>query len=148
MLVARPSCSVVSVLLRVCMNLCLNQGGNYTQRCAVTFGLILHKEEQRCEPLKLNVISCVLGDPRRETGQKSQESVHKPQLVKGKESENGIILRSSCFPAERLTAGPNRFTTCDCMHRYILKDCPKLWTAHGLMCQCGHPLMAACQLVA
>ena len=41
----------------------------------------------------------------------SQDRVHKPQLLKRKESRSGIELRSFCLPAyRRLTARPNRLT--------------------------------------
>ena len=39
---------------------------------------------------------------------KSQDSVHRPQLLKRKESQSGFELRSLCLPAWRLSAGPNR----------------------------------------
>ena len=41
---------------------------------------------------------------------KSQDSVHKPQLLKRKESRSGIEPRSFRLPAYRLTARPNRLT--------------------------------------
>ena len=44
-------------------------------------------------------------------GQKNkQESVHRPQLLKRKESRSGFKLRSLFLPAYRLTARPNRLT--------------------------------------
>ena len=43
-------------------------------------------------------------------GTKSQDSVHRPQLSKRKESRSGFEPRSLCLPAWRLTARPNRLT--------------------------------------
>ena len=43
-------------------------------------------------------------------GTKSQDRVHKPQLLKRKESRSGIEPRSFRLPAYRLTARPNRFS--------------------------------------
>ena len=40
----------------------------------------------------------------------SQDSVHKPQLLKRKESRSGIEPRSFRLPAYRLTARPNRLS--------------------------------------
>ena len=44
-------------------------------------------------------------------GIKSQDSVHRPQLFKKKESRSGFKLRSLCLPASSLTTGPNRLTS-------------------------------------
>ena len=41
-------------------------------------------------------------------GTKSQDSVHRPQLLKRKESRSGVEPRSLCLPASRLTARPKR----------------------------------------
>ena len=41
---------------------------------------------------------------------KSQDSVHRPQLLNGKESRSGFEPRSLCLPAYRFTARPNRLT--------------------------------------
>ena len=43
-------------------------------------------------------------------GTKSQDSVHKPQLLKRKESRSGIEPRSFRLPAFRLTYRPKRFS--------------------------------------
>ena len=43
-------------------------------------------------------------------GTKSQDSVHKPQLLKRRESRSGIEPRSFRLPAYRLTARPNRLS--------------------------------------
>ena len=39
---------------------------------------------------------------------KSQDSVHRPQLLKRNESQSGLEPRSLCLPAWRLSARPNR----------------------------------------
>ena len=44
-------------------------------------------------------------------GTKSQDRVHRPQLLKRKESRSGIEPRSFRLPAYRLTARPNRLST-------------------------------------
>ena len=44
-------------------------------------------------------------------GTKSQDSVHKPQLLERKESRSSIKPRSFCLPAYCLTARPNRLST-------------------------------------
>ena len=43
-------------------------------------------------------------------GTKSQDSAHRPQFWKRKESRSRFEPRSLCLPAYRLTAGPNRLT--------------------------------------
>ena len=43
-------------------------------------------------------------------GTKSQDSVHRPQLLKRRESRSGFEARPFCLPASRLTTRPNRLT--------------------------------------
>ena len=54
-------------------------------------------------------------------GTKSQDSVHRPQLLKRKDSRSRFVPRSFCLPAYRLTAGPNRLTMNEWIKIYIYK---------------------------
>ena len=50
-------------------------------------------------------VSLIVGDKVT-----TQDSVHRPQLLKGKEKRSRLEPRSFCLPAKRLTARPNRLT--------------------------------------
>ena len=50
----------------------------------------------------------------------SQDSVHKPQLLKRKESRSGIETMSFRLPAYRLTARPNRLSRHPKVTHYII----------------------------
>ena len=71
-----------------------------------------HHQNDSCIKMDSNEshfnVSLIVRDKSHKT--KSQDSVHKPQLLKRKESRSGIEQRSFRLPAYRLTARPNRLS--------------------------------------
>ena len=67
---------------------------------------------------------------------KSQDSIHRPQLLKRKDSRSWFEPRSLSIPAWRLTARPNRLTLKLWLVRVTLCACwsLKVWLVHVTLC--------------
>ena len=74
-----------------------DRGRHATPHYTVITRMILHQDEQLCEPFQCSFCmrQVVI-----------QDSVHESHLFERKVSRSGIKPRSVCLPAERLTTGP------------------------------------------
>ena len=75
--------------------------------------LSLHCHHQNDFCIKVEIDESHFNDSKLR-GAMSQDSVHRPQLLKRKESRSRFEPRPLCLPVQRLTARPNRLIVDNC----------------------------------